>query len=288
MTNTIELSGTTTSAAPVQQVVRRRNWGGWILGSLCLAVMALVIHAGIQQRVLEPRIFTEYLFSRQVLIGAGNAVFLGTLAIFIACFVGLVVALMRVSGNPIMVALAQTYVFLFRGTPMLIQLVFWFNAVPVMFEQIYIAIPFTDIVLFQAPTTSVITPFVAALIGLSLAEAGYMSEIIRAGIQAVDKGQQAAARALGMTQANILRRIVVPQATRIILPAAGNQYIMMLKSSSLASAIGYTELLRTATDIYSVNFFVVELLAVASVWYLIMTAFATGIQSLLEKAFPVR
>lgn len=273
---------------PVQQVVHRRNWGAWLLSFLCLALIVTIISAGVRAQIMEMDKFLGYLFSRQILIGAANALMLGTVALLIACVVGLIVALMRVSGNPIMASIAAVYVYFFRGTPMLIQLLFWFNAVPIMFDQITIAIPFTDIILFQKPTTHVVTPFVAALIGLSLAEAGYMSEIIRSGIQAVDQGQRSAARAIGMTQPQVLRRVVIPQAGRIILPAAGNQYIMMLKSTSLASAIGYLELLRIATDIYSSNFLVVELLAVAAVWYLVMTAFATGIQTTLEKLFPHR
>jgi polar amino acid transport system permease protein len=133
-----------------------------------------------------------------------------------------------------------------------------------------------------------LTPFVAALTALSLAEGAYMSEIIRGGIMAVDEGQRLAARALGMTRRKVLEQVVVPQAGRIIIPAAGNQYIMLLKSTSLASVVGYLELLRIATDIYSSNFQVVELLAVAAVWYLVMTAFATALQTLLERMFPQR
>lgn len=273
---------------PVQEVVHRRNWGAWLLSFLCLGLILAVLRAGIEARILDPELFVQYLFSEQILIGARNALVLGSLAMVLACGVGLVVALMRVSGNPIMASIAAIYVYFFRGTPMLIQLLFWFNAVPIMFGEISIPLPFTDIMLLQAPTTQMVTPFVAALIGLSLAEAGYMSEIIRTGIQAVDQGQQAAARALGMTRAQVMRRVVIPQAARIILPAGGNQYIMMLKSTSLASAIGYLELLRIATDIYSSNFLVVELLTVAAVWYLVMTAFATGIQTVLEKTFPLR
>jgi polar amino acid transport system permease protein len=276
------------TAAPELPIIHRRRWGSWLLGAAALLLVATIVAAGIQARILDFPVFLEYLFSPLILTGALNAVILGTLALLIATAIGFVAALMRVSGNPILVALSSTYVYLFRGTPMLIQLIFWFNAVPIMFKTITIWLPFMDAPLVSVPTTAVVTPFIAALAGLSLAEGAYMSEIIRGGILAVDQGQRAAARALGMTQRKVLQQVVIPQAGRIIIPAAGNQYIMLLKSTSLASAVGYLELLRIATDIYSSNFRVVELLAVAAVWYLVMTAFATALQTTLEKLFPQR
>ncbi|WP_445960563.1 amino acid ABC transporter permease [Azospirillum aestuarii] len=270
------------------RVKHRWRWGAWLLSAIVLLAVFMLISAGVRAKIMNVEVFLSYLTSEQVLIGARNALILGTLALVVASVIGLAVALMRVSGNPILAALSATYVYFFRGTPMLIQLLFWFNALPTMFQRVHLAVPFTDIVLVDAPTTAVVTPFVAALAGLALAEGAYMAEIIRAGILAVDKGQRAAARAIGMTEYQVLRHIVIPQAGRIIIPAGGNQYIMLLKSTSLASAIGFLELLRITTDIYSSNFMVVELLAVAAFWYLVMTAFATAVQTALEKTFPQR
>ena len=269
-------------------IIHRRRWGSWILGIAVLAFVAVLVVASFRARIIDVAVFSEYIVSGEILMGAVNAVVLGTLALFIAALIGFVAALMRVSGNPILSGIAAVYVYLFRGTPMLIQLIFWFNAVPIMFPNIYLALPFMDAPLINASTTNIVTPFLAALAGLSLVEGAYMSEIIRGGIMAVDKGQREAATALGMVHRKVLTQVIIPQAGRIIIPAAGNQYIMLLKSSSLASAIGYLELLRVATDIYSSNFRVVELLAVAAVWYLVMTAFATAIQTVLEKVFPQR
>jgi polar amino acid transport system permease protein len=269
-------------------IIHRRRWGSWVLGTIVLACVASIAMASLRAQILDFAVVRDYIFSPLIVMGAINALVLGTLALIIATLIGFVSALMRVSGNPILSGISAIYVYLFRGTPMLIQLIFWFNAVPIMFPSIYIALPFMELPLIDAPTTSVVTPFLAALAGLSLAEGAYMSEIIRGGILAVDKGQREAATALGMTQRKVLTQVVIPQAGRIIIPAAGNQYIMLLKSSSLASAIGYRELLRVATDIYSSNFHVVELLAVAAFWYLVMTAFATAIQTTLEKVFPQR
>jgi len=269
-------------------VVHRRQWASWFFGALVLVVLGLIVSAATRSRVIDPAVFLQYFFSRNILIGAGHSIMLGTIALFLAVGVGLVVAMMRVSGNPILVGFSASYVYLFRGTPMLIQLIFWFNAFPIMFPQLHLALPFTGIVLVDMPMTQVITPWIAALAGLSLAEGAYMAEIIRGGFLAVDNGQRDAARAIGMTRSMVMRKVVIPQAARIVVPATGNQYIMLLKSTSLASAIGYLELLRISTDIYAANFRVVELLAVAGFWYLVMTAFATALQTALEKRYPHR
>lgn len=281
-------AGAGRAAAPARRVIHRRQWGSWFFGAVVLVALALLVKAAASSKVIDLGVFVQYVFSKNILVGAGHSVMLGSIALLLAVAVGLIVAMMRVSGNPILVGFASSYVYLFRGTPMLIQLIFWFNAFPIMFPQLHLAIPFTGIVLLDLPMTQVITPYAAALAGLSLAEGAYMAEIIRGGFLAVDNGQRDAARAIGMTKAMVMRKVVIPQAARIIVPATGNQYIMLLKSTSLASAIGYLELLRISTDIYAANFHVVELLAVAGFWYLVMTAFATALQTALEKRYPHR
>ena len=276
------------AGSPEARIIRRRRWGAWLLGVAVLLSILVILIAGARARIIDVDVFLHYLASGEVLVGARNAILVGTVSMVVALTVGLVAALMRLSGNPILSAVSATYVYFFRGTPMLIQILFWYNAFPTMFPQLYLAIPFTDIVLVNERMPLVITPFIAAVAGLGLAEGAYMSEIIRGGILAVDKGQQAAAKALGMTQGKIYGRVVIPQAARIVIPATGNQYIMLLKSTSLASVIGFLELLRITQGIYSANFQVVELLAVAAFWYLAMTAIVTAIQTALEKVFPVR
>ena len=276
------------AGSPEARIIRRRRWGAWLLGVAVLLSILVILIAGARARIIDVDVFLHYLASGEVLVGARNAILVGTVSMVVALTVGLVAALMRLSGNPILSAVSATYVYFFRGTPMLIQILFWYNAFPTMFPQLYLAIPFTDIVLVNERMPLVITPFIAAVAGLGLAEGAYMSEIIRGGILAVDKGQQAAAKAVGMTQCKIYGRVVIPQAARIVIPATGNQYIMLLKSTSLASVIGFLELLRITQGIYSANFQVVELLAVAAFWYLAMTAIVTAIQTALEKVFPVR
>jgi polar amino acid transport system permease protein len=270
------------------RIVPRRRWGSWFLSAAVLMFLLLLVFAGIRAKILNVNIFLKYLTDGEILLGARNGLLLGTLALLLAFGIGLITALMRVSANPILSSLSAIYVYFFRGVPMLIQILFWYNAFPTMFPRLTIGMPFTGTVLIDTPMTTVVTAFLGALMGLGMAEGAYMSEIIRTGILAVDAGQRSAARAIGMTQIQVMRRIVLPQAGRIIIPAAGNQYISLLKSTSLASVIGYLELLRITQGIYSVNFQVVELLAVAAFWYLVMTAIATAIQFTFEKLFPVR
>jgi len=269
-------------------IIYRRAWGSQIFGLFVLLMLVVLFFAAWQRQIIDAGIFADYIFNPAILTGAVNAVILGTLALILAGMIGFVSALMRLSHNPILSSLSAVYVYFFRGTPMLIQLLFWFNAVPTIFPVIYLHLPFMDAPLIDASMPRVITPFLAALFGLALAEGAYMSEVIRGGILAVDQGQRAAATALGMTKRQVLMQVVIPQAGRIIIPTTGNQYIMLLKSTSLAMAIGYQELTRITMDIYSSNFRTAELLAIAAFWYLVMTAFATILQTICEKVFPPR
>jgi len=273
---------------PSLPIIYRRAWGSQIFGVIVLLALGFLFVAAWQRQIIDAGIFAAYIFNPAILTGAVNAIILGTLALFLAAMIGFISALMRLSHNPILSALSAIYVYFFRGTPMLIQLLFWFNAVPTIFPVITIHLPFMEAPLIDAATPRVITPFLAALFGLALAEGAYMSEVIRGGILAVDQGQRAAATALGMTKTQVLRQVIIPQAGRIIIPTTGNQYIMLLKSTSLAMAIGYQELTRITMDIYSSNFRTAELLAIAAFWYLVMTAFATLLQTICEKVFPPR
>ena len=273
---------------PNFHVVHRKNWGAWMLGIVTLALLALLAYAGVKARIIDGRVFFHYLWNKDVLIGTRNALLVGTLSLAIASGIGLFVALARLSGNPILVTISTGYVYLFRGTPMLIQILFWFNALPIMFPHIHIVIPIVNITLVDARMIDVVTPFLAALLGIGLAETAYMAEIIRGGIRAVDKGQREAAQALGMRSHQVMLKVIIPQVVRIIIPSTGNEYINLLKSTSLAMTIGYMEVLRVVTNIYSATFEVVELLCVAGFWYLVLGAMATGIQTAAEKLLPNR
>jgi polar amino acid transport system permease protein len=175
------------------------------------------------------------------------------------------------------------YVWVFRGTPVLVQLIFWYN-LALLFPRLTIGVPFGP-EFWSWDTNEVISPIVAAVIGLTLAEGAFMSEIIRGGITAVDRGQVEAAQALGMTRRRTMRRIVLPQATRIVIPPTGNEFITMLKGTSLLAVIAVPELLFSAQQIYNVNYQVTALLIVASLWYLAMTSVATTGQYFLERHY---
>ena len=167
--------------------------------------------------------------------------------------------------------LVQGYLGFFRGVPVLVQIVFWYNAVPVLTNNA-INLP----------------ALVAGTLALALNEGAYMTEIIRSGLLSVDPGQREAARALGMTKAKALRRIVLPQALAVIIPPTGNQFIAMLKTTSLLFAIAVPEIFSTGTNIYSQNFRYFEVLLVVSIWYLVLTALLTAIQKMIERRFASR
>jgi polar amino acid transport system permease protein len=196
---------------------------------------------------------------------------------------GVVLAVMRLSPNPLVSGASWLYIWFFRGTPVLVQLLFW-NFVGALYPKISIGIPFGP-EFFSFSANTAITPFVAAILGLGLNEGAYMAEIVRAGILSVDEGQTDAAHALGMTRLQTMRRIVLPQAMRVIIPPTGNETISMLKTSSLVSVIAYTELLYTVQLIYAVNYKQIPLLMVASIWYLIVTTVLSVGQYYLERRF---
>jgi polar amino acid transport system permease protein len=189
---------------------------------------------------------------------------------------GVITALMRQSANPILRYVSGFYVWLFRGTPQLVQLLIVFN-IALIFPML--GIPG----LFEVETNSVMTPLMAAIIALGVNEGSYMSEIVRSGMLAVDQGQTEAAKALGMRGGTLMRYIVLPQALRIIVPPTGNELIAMLKITSLAYVISVSELLNSAYVIYTRNYLIIELLFVASIWYLVLTTVLTIGQRFLER-----
>lgn len=258
-------------------VVPVRHYGRWIAAVLVLVGLALIIRAFAGSQI-DYSITAQHLTQETILKGAVNTVLISVVAQVVGVLLGVLAAVMRLSRNPVTSSVAWLYVWFFRGTPVLVQLLVWYN-LSLIFPVL--SLPGVG----QWDTNSVMTPFLAALLGLGINEGAYMAEIVRAGIGSVDEGQTEAAHALGMPPAQTMRRIVLPQAMRVIVPPTGNEFINMLKTSSLAYAIQYGELLQSAVRIYSNNLAVVELLFTVSIWYLVLTSIFTVAQYFVELRF---
>jgi len=222
----------------------------------------------------DPSVVWRFLFNGVILDGARTTIIVAIIAQPLGVALGVISALMRMSKNPLLNGPANFYVWFFRGTPLLIQLLFWFNGVPELLGG-------------NPDVARFLTPFRVAIFGLAINEGAYMTEIVRAGIESVEGGQMDAAKSLGMTYATAMRRIILPQAFRVILPPTGNEFIAMLKNSSLCFAIGLVELTNAARSVYSVNYNVMELLVVASIWYLAMTTVFSILQAEMESRLAI-
>ena len=260
-----------------------RHTGRWVAAVVVLAIAAEVVYTFVTAPDLHWDVVRHFLSQRLILQGIVTTLELTVLAMLIGIALGVVLAVMRLSPNPVVSAVSWFYIWFFRGTPVLVQIFFWFNLASVL-PYIGLGIPFTTIH-WQAPTNSLIAPFLAATLGLGLNEAAYMAEIVRAGIISVEHGQSEAAQALGMTRMLLMRRIVLPQAMRVIIPPTGNETISMLKTSSLAFVASVPELFTRSQQIASANFRVIELAIVASIWYLAMTSILTVGQFYVERYF---
>lgn len=225
----------------------------------------------------------QYLFDERILSGLFLTSWLTVVTMVIGIVLGTIMAIMAMSTNNVVSFVANIYIWFFRGTPVLVQLIFWYN-LAALFPDLSIGIPLTSL-WYSIDTNTAITPVMAAVLGLGLNEGAYMSEIIRSGLMSVDSGQRQAAKSLGMTNGKSLWRIVIPQAMRIIIPPTGNQTIGMLKTSSLVSVIALSDLLYSAQTIYSRNFQTIPLLIVACLWYLSATSVLTAIQSRIERHY---
>lgn len=225
----------------------------------------------------DPGIVREFLFSDVVLEGARRTLVISLLAQTIGIGLGVVAAVARNLRIPVVSQVASLYIWFFRGTPLLVQLIFWFSALPQLAPNDFGIGP-----LQIHHAWFLLSPFQAALIGLAVNEGAYMSEIVRAGIESIESGQMDAAKALGMTNLQAMRYIILPQSARVIIPPTGNEFIAMLKNSSLANVIAYPELLYASQTIYHRNFKILELLAVASIWYLFFTTIFSVLQAELE------
>lgn len=259
------------------RTARRSHWGRWSAAALILVVLALLVRAFAQGQIEWDYVGT-FLTAPVILGGIVATVVMAVAAMALGIVLGVTVAVMRLTANPVLRGVAAGYTWLFRGTPVILQLLLWFN-LALVFPTI--GIPG----LWSARAVDVMTPFVSALLGLGINQGAYTSEVVRAGLLSVDQGQYEAAQTIGMGRLQALRRIILPQAMRVIIPPLGNEFIGMVKTTSLASVIQYPEVLHNAENIYYANSRVIELLIVAGIWYLAVVSVLTPLQMLLERRF---
>ena len=255
--------------------------GRWLRLGAVVAAFVWVVYQILTNPGFQWSIVGEYMLEASVLRGVLMTLELTALVMIIGVLVGILVALMRLSGDPVLGFVAQSYVWFFRGTPVLVQLVFWYN-LSAIFPELQLGIPFGGPKFFEISATVAISSFTAAMLGLGLNEGAYMAEIIRGGLLSVDNGQTEASKALGHGPWQTLTVVVLPQAMRSIVPPTGNQVIGMLKYTSLASVVALGELMHSVETIYARTFETMPMLIVAALWYLILVSVLSVIQHMVE------
>ena len=258
--------------------------GRWLGASVVAVLVAMAINALITNPAWQWHLVGQWIFSKSIMTGVLYTLLLTVGAMLLGTVLAITMAVMRQSTNPILRYVATFYIWFFRGTPVYTQLIFW-SLLPVLYPQLSIGIPF-GYEFVQFNTLTLITPLWMAVLGLGFNEGAYLAEIIRAGINSVDKGQREAAQALGMSNAQIMARIILPQAMRVIMPPLGNETISMLKTTSLVSAIPFTlELTYQASNIGQRLFAPIPLLVSAAIWYLVITSILMVVQHYIESYY---
>lgn len=271
------------SPAAIDAVPLRHPWR-WVGAAAIIGLVGLFLYGAATNPAYGWATYRKYLFDHRVSEAAWNTLQLTFWAMLLGLVLGVILAVMRLSPNPILNSVSWVYLWIFRGTPVYVQLVFW-GLFPTLYQKIQVGVPFGP-TFFQLNMRDLSISFILAIIGLGLNEAAYMAEIIRAGISSVPEGQLEASTALGMSWWMTMRRVVLPQAMRVIIPPTGNELISMLKTTSLVTAVPYTLELYTRTrDISAVIFEPIPLLMVAASWYLAITSVLMVGQYYLEKHF---
>lgn len=255
----------------------------WVLAVVVLVLLADLAWGAVTNPRLSWEVVGEYLFDPRILQGLLITLGLTAVSQVVATVLGLLVALAGLSGNPVLVTVARMYVMVFRTVPTIVQMLFWYYLAAVV-PYIGVGLPFgPDLVVFDS--TRLITQFAAAVLGLALGEAAFLAEYFRGGITAVPRGQIEAAAACGLTPVTTFRRIVAPQALRIVLPAYGNALIINLKNTSTVFVIGAGDMMTQAQLIYTQNFQQIPLLIVVILWYLLIVALLTAVQRRVEAHY---
>lgn len=248
----------------------------WISAFLLMLVLGGIFYvlAGAQ---INWSTIPQYATSTVILAGIGGTMYLTIGSMALGLLLGVIVAIARGSQNAVVKNAAAVYVWLFRGIPALVLVLLWFN-IALVIPNVWI--PFV----FYGSTNEIVTPFVAALLGLALTESAFMSEIIRAGIISVDPGQIEAAKSIGLSPWKITKRVVLPQTLKVVIPPTGNEFIAMLKYSSIAYVVAYQELASQSAKIYTQNLQVIEVLLAATIWYVLLTTIFSMMQHWIEKS----
>lgn len=271
------------SGSPPPRTVASRHVGRWVTAVVVLVLLVWALRSVALNPSFGWSVVGDYLFTSAVLRGLVTTLWLTAATTILGFVLGIGLAAMRLSGNPVLSTVSWGYVWLFRSTPLLVQLLFWYN-IGALYPQLSIGIPFGP-TFGSVDSVQLIGPTLAALLGLVLHEAAYAAEIVRGGILGVDAGQGEAAVALGMTRSRVLRRIVLPQAMRSIIPATGNMVIGTLKGTSIVSVIAVTDLLYSVQTIYNRTYEIIPLLLVATVWYVILTSLLSVGQYYVERYY---
>jgi polar amino acid transport system permease protein len=266
------------------EAVPLRRPGRWVAAAIVLVLLFLFVYGAATNKNFQWNTYGSYLFDSRIEKGALVTIELTVYAMVIAIVLGVILAVMRLSPNPVLRSAAWGYLWVFRGTPIYVQLTFW-GLFGSLYPRLDIGIPFVK-QLVHFNMQSLYSAFVFAVLGLALNESAYMAEIVRAGVSSVSEGQTEAATALGMSWSKTMRRIVLPQAMRVIIPPTGNEVISMLKTTSLVTAVPLTtDLYNVARQISGANFKPIPLLLVASTWYLAMTSVLMTGQFYLERHY---
>ncbi|MFS8050179.1 amino acid ABC transporter permease [Rhizobium sp. BR 314] len=266
-----------------ESVVPVRHIGRWVSAALVVFLGGGYLYLLATSRNMRWDVTYAYLFHPAVMNGLWLTIQLTVASMALAIVTGGVLGSMRLSQNPVLQWVSGATVWFLRGTPLLVQLLFWYFLAS-LFPMISLSVPFGP-TLFAVDTNSLIDQFGAAILGLGLNEGAYMAEIYRAGILSVDGGQTEAAQSVGMSRGRLMRRIIIPQAMRFIIPPTGNATISMLKTTSVVLIIGLPDLLTSVQLIYARNFQQIPLLAVACFWYLVCTTALTILQIQLERHY---
>lgn len=260
-----------------------RNYGRWLSWVIALVIAADAAWIVAHNKGFEWHVVAQWFTAASILRGLAVTLGLTVVSMVLGVALGLVLAIGRLSDNLLFRKVSGVYIWFFRSTPLLVQLIFWYN-LSTLFPTLSIALPFGP-ALATWNTNDLITPLTAAIAGLALNEAAYMAEIIRAGLISVDRHQSETAQAFGMTRGRALRRIIIPQAMRAIVPPTGNQLISMLKATSLVSVIAMGDLLYSVQAVYNRTFEVIPLLMVSVLWYLLITSILNVGQSAIERYY---